>query len=87
MKHSFGFAPQLDQCSCEFSNIGFNLTQHQRFEVSLDYFVEMRGDSVHEGDSVLYEYFSAIITLSACSGFKDLQMGTQIHGLASNLEF
>lgn len=47
----------------------------------------MRGILCMRGDSVLYEYFSAIITLSACSGFKDLQMGTQIHGLASNLEF
>ncbi|OMO69217.1 hypothetical protein COLO4_29207 [Corchorus olitorius] len=67
-------APSLSMASIAY--------MHQdRFEEALSYFVRM-----HTEDFVLNEY-SFGSALSACSGLKDIKMGTQIHALTSKTQF
>lgn len=71
----FKLTPEPDQCS--WNSIISGLTQHDRFEEALRFFFKM-----HSEDFVHNEY-SFASALSACSGLKNLQMGTQIHALIS----
>ncbi|XWS68833.1 hypothetical protein CRYUN_Cryun04dG0126900 [Craigia yunnanensis] len=75
----FGSMPEQDQCSWNSIISGF--AQQDRFEESLYYFVRM-----HREDFVLNEY-SFGSALSACSGLKDMRIGTQIHALISKTRF
>ncbi|OMP01271.1 hypothetical protein COLO4_12017 [Corchorus olitorius] len=68
-----------DQCSWNTIISGF--AQQDRFEEAISYFVRM-----HTEDFVLNEY-SFASALSACSGLKDIKMGTQIHALISKTRF
>ncbi|OMO73655.1 hypothetical protein COLO4_26943 [Corchorus olitorius] len=68
-----------DQCSWNTIISGF--AQQDRFEEAISYLVRM-----HTEDFVLNEY-SFGSALSACSGLKDIKMGTQIHALISKTRF
>ncbi|XP_058211231.1 pentatricopeptide repeat-containing protein At2g13600-like [Rhododendron vialii] len=67
----FGSIPEPDQCSWNSMVSGF--AQHERFDESIEYFVQM-----HKENFVLNEY-SLGSALSACAGLADQKMGTQIH--------
>lgn len=75
----FGSMPEHDQCSWNSIISGF--AQQDRFEEALYYFVRM-----HREDFVLNDY-SFGSALSACSGLKDLIIGTQIHALILKTRF
>ncbi|XVF45534.1 hypothetical protein PTKIN_Ptkin02bG0213900 [Pterospermum kingtungense] len=71
--------PEHDQCSWNSIISGF--AQQDRFEEALYYFVRM-----HREDFFLNEY-SFGSALSACSGLKDIKIGTQIHALIMKTRF
>ncbi|XAR62736.1 hypothetical protein NMG60_11017597 [Bertholletia excelsa] len=71
----FGLVPEPDQCSWNAMIAGF--AQHDCFEASLDYFVQM-----HKENFVLNEY-SYGSALSACARLADQKMGVQIHASIS----
>ncbi|XP_050230812.1 pentatricopeptide repeat-containing protein At2g13600 [Mercurialis annua] len=75
----FASMPEPDQISWNSIIAGF--AQHDRLEDALFYFVRM-----HKEGFVLNEYTFGS-GLSACSGLKDLRMGTQIHGLMLKSQF
>ncbi|KAG8656262.1 hypothetical protein MANES_04G111400v8 [Manihot esculenta] len=75
----FASMPEPDQCS--WNSIIAAFAQHDRFKEALDFFVRM-----HKEGFVLNEYTFGS-ALSACSGLKDLKMGTQIHGLMLKSQF
>ncbi|XVE52338.1 hypothetical protein DITRI_Ditri02bG0114900 [Diplodiscus trichospermus] len=75
----FRSMPERDQCSWNSIISGF--TRQDRFENALNYFVTM-----HREDFVLNE-FSFGSALNACSGLKDMKIGTQIHALILKTRF
>ncbi|KAG8663198.1 hypothetical protein MANES_01G186900v8 [Manihot esculenta] len=75
----FASMPEPDQCSWNLIIAGF--AQHDRFEEAFDFFVRM-----HKKGFVLNEYTFGS-ALCACSGLKDLKLGTQIHGLMLKSQF
>ncbi|XP_065847170.1 pentatricopeptide repeat-containing protein At2g13600 isoform X2 [Euphorbia lathyris] len=75
----FAAMPQPDQCSWNSIIAGF--AQRERFEEALECFVMM-----HRKGFVMNEYTFGSC-LSACSGLKDLKMGTQVHGLILKSQF
>ncbi|XP_021298905.1 pentatricopeptide repeat-containing protein At2g13600 [Herrania umbratica] len=75
----FGSMSEHDQCSWNSIISGF--AQQDKFEEALYYFVRM-----HREDFVINEY-SFGSALSACSGLKDMRMGTQIHALMTKTLF
>ncbi|XP_065846889.1 pentatricopeptide repeat-containing protein At2g13600-like [Euphorbia lathyris] len=75
----FSSMPVPDQCSWNSIIAGF--AQHDRFEEALGYFIRM-----HRKGFVLNEYTFGS-GLCACSGLKDLRMGSQIHALMFKSQF
>lgn len=75
----FESMPKHDQCSWNSLVSGFS--QHDHFEEALECLVEM-----HREDFVVNDYTFGS-ALSACSGLRDLKMGTQIHALISKSRY
>lgn len=71
----FRLMPEPDQCSWNSMVSGF--AQHDCFQESLEYFLGMHGE-----DFVLNEY-SYGSALSACSGLREIKVGSQIHASVS----